>query len=326
MPEVLPTLGLNDSQQALIVTIGEDQPSMMLLGMHAADVLVTCSPTYAAELQTALAQTPMSEPMRRLGITGIVTGIDTNVWNPARSDTSLVPYTAADVRAGKRANKLRLQARCGFTEDADCPVFGVCARLVPEKGIDFVLQVFADFLRTSQLQLVVMGVGDRPYVEALRRLEAAHPAHVRYFPAFDPCVAQLLYAGCDFTLMPSLFEPCGLNQLIAMRYGTISIVSAVGGLKDTVTDLRQEPKRGLGFVMSSVCAAALEKSVMHAMAWLQGDSDLVDEVRQRAMGQDWSWRRAAAAYTTLYGEALRGANAAGCRMEINDGLARARTG
>lgn len=322
LPEVLPTLGLDDSQLEFITAIGADQPSMMLLGLQAADILVTCSPTYAVELQATLAQTPMAEPLRRRGITGIVTGIDTSIWNPARSDTSLIPYTAANVRSGKQTNKLRLQVWCGFAEDAECPIFAVNSRLVPEKGIDLVLQVFAELLRRTKLQLVVMGVGDRPYTEALQRLEAAYPAHVRYFPAFDPGVAQLLYAGSDFTLMPSIFEPCGLNQLIAMRYGTIPIVSAVGGLKDTVTDLHQDPERGVGFVLGAVSTEALETRVVQAMAWLQSGPDFVDEVRRRMMGQDWSWSRAAVAYTTLYERALQVADAS-ARMERDYGLVRA---
>jgi starch synthase len=276
---------------------------MKLFAFCAADALVTCSPTYAQEIPTLLAKTRMLEPLKQRGITGIVTGIDMDEWNASHSDAPL-PYSPATVEIGKRVNKQALQTSLGLRVDPTIPLCGLCSRLVPEKGIDLILEGLEVPLRDGLMQLVVLGVGDSQYREAFTRLQAEMPEWVHYHPVFEMPRARLLYAGCDFTLQPSLTEPCGLNQLISMRYGTLPIVNPVGGLKDTVIDVLRTPDQGSGFVMPVPTAHALHNTVEQATRWLNGDPIQVERTRQHVMQIDWSWRRAAVEYCEIYGRCL----------------------
>ncbi|MEW2624638.1 glycogen/starch synthase [Streptomyces sp. NPDC048106] len=270
-----------------------DEASLLLLGLLAADTAITGSPTYATELVAELTGTAIGAALARLPLTGIVAGIDTRLWQPAATGRVTTPYTPDTVTSGKQANKLLLQRRLGLKEDPDAALFGVCTRVVPEKGIDLLIEAVTDLAGTRNAQLVVVGQGDTSLVTGLRTLARNLPSAVAHVPRFDQDSAWLTYAGSDFTVMPSRVEPCGLNQLIAMTYGCLPVVSAVGGLCDTVTDLAEDPAHGTGFTLPDLTADALRTTMLRAMDWLAGPRDEVAAGRRRAMAQDWSWTRAA---------------------------------
>lgn len=297
-PGQLRGLGLPPVWQETLAEYG-GQAGLLLLGILAADAATTGSPTYAEELR-ARTGTALGSALGTLPLTGIVAGIDTRLWQPAAPGRPTEPYDAATVEEGKAANKALLQRRLGLAEDPGVPLFGVCSRLVPEKGVDLLLEAAAPLVRDGLAQLVVVGQGDTALVRALTSLTERAPTAVSHVPAFDQDLAWLTYAGADFTLMPSRVEPCGLNQLIAMTYGCVPVVSDVGGLRDTVTDLAADPAAGTGFVLPEPTADAVRHTMLRAARWLAGPAHQVRDVRRRAMTQDWSWARSARDTATLY--------------------------
>ncbi|MFI1734540.1 glycogen synthase [Streptomyces acidicola] len=297
-PGQLRHLGLPPAWQETLTAYGDDA-GLLLLGVLAADAATTGSPTYAEELRTRTG-TALGQALGALPLTGVVAGIDTRLWQPAAPGRPTEPYDAATVEEGKAANKRLLQQRLGLREDPDVPVFGVCSRLVPEKGVDLLTEAAASLVRDGSAQLVVVGQGDTALVDALRTLTDRAPAAVSHAPRFTQDLAWLTYAGADFTLMPSRVEPCGLNQLIAMTYGCVPVVSSVGGLRDTVTDLAADPATATGFVLPELTADAVRRTMLSAARWLSGPARQVRAVRRRAMAQDWSWARSARTTATLY--------------------------
>ncbi|CAL9638042.1 glycogen synthase [Streptomyces sp. enrichment culture] len=297
-PGELRGLGLPSAWQATLEQRGP-QAGLLLLGVLAADAATTGSPAYAEELRTRTG-TAVGSALGTLPLTGVVAGIDTRLWQPAATGRPTEPYDAATVQPGKAANKKLLQQRLGLTEDPGIPLFGVCTRLVPEKGVDLLVEAAAPLVRDGTAQLVVVGQGDTAPTDALRSLAGQAPAHVSHVPGFAQDLAWLTYAGSDFTVMPSRVEPCGLNQLIAMTYGCVPVVSRVGGLRDTVTDLVTDPASGTGFVLPELSADALRQAMLTAARWLAGPAHQVRDVRRRIMAQDWSWARSARATAALY--------------------------
>ncbi|KUN00441.1 hypothetical protein AQI95_34655 [Streptomyces yokosukanensis] len=299
-PGELPHLGLPLLWQEKLAQYDDAAAGLLLLGLLAADAATTGSPTYARELRTQTAGTALGSALGTLPLTGIVAGIDTRLWQPAAQGRPTEPYDEASVGRGKAANKRLLQQRLGLAEDPDVPLFGVCSRLVPEKGVDLLIEAAAPLIRDGSAQLVVVGQGDTATVSALESLVRQNPAGVRHIPRFAQDVAWLTYAGADFTIMPSRVEPCGLNQLIAMTYGCVPLVSAVGGLRDTVTDLAADPSLGTGFVVPQLSADAVRRTMLSAARWLSGPSQEVHGLRRRIMAQDWSWARSARDTAALY--------------------------
>ncbi|MFC7986841.1 glycogen synthase [Streptomyces sp. NPDC057336] len=297
-PGQLRHLGLPPAWQETLTQYG-GQAGLLLLGVLAADAATTGSPTYAEELR-ARTGTALGSALGTLPLTGVVAGIDTRLWQPAAHGRPTEPYDAATVNQGKAANKRLLQQHLGLREDPDVPLFGVCSRLVPEKGVDLLLEAATPLVRDGSAQLVVVGHGDTDTVNALTALTERAPAGACHVPRFTQDLAWLTYAGADFTLMPSRVEPCGLNQLIAMTYGCVPVVSKVGGLRDTVTDLTADPATGTGFALPELTADAVRRTMLTAARWLTGPARQVEAVRRRAMSQDWSWTRSARATAALY--------------------------
>lgn len=293
-----------DTELEAAAAFRDEQPSLLLLALLAADAATTGSPAYAGELLARTAGSSIGDALRALPLTGIVAGIDTALWDPGAPDRVTAAYGPGTVRAGKAANKQRLQHYLGLGADPAVAVFGVCSRLVREKGVDLLIEAAAPLVRSGLAQLVVVGQGDEDLVDLLAALARDAPAAVAHVPAFDQDSAWLTYAGADFTVMPSRVEPCGLNQLIAMTYATVPVVSAVGGLTDTVTDLA-EPG-GTGFVVPELTARALRDTMTRALRWLAGPDGEVDAVRHRAMAADWSWGRSARQTADLYLRAATG--------------------
>ncbi len=279
-----------------------EQVSFMKAGILFADRVTTVSPRYAQEIQTpefgcgleGVVQTRADD------IVGLLNGVDTRVWNPATDELLPMRYSAGSL-AGKRTCRAELLKRAGLDPAFSGPVFGIVARLTEQKGIDLVL-ANQDFFATENCRLIVLGSGERRYEEALRALVARVPEKVALTAKLDEAMSHLIEAGSDFFLMPSLFEPCGLNQMYSQLYGTVPIVSRVGGLADTVTDADEQPATGTG-LMCEPNAASLRDALARALT-LFADAPRYAAVQQRGMTRDFSWNVAAVGYETLYRESL----------------------
>ncbi|MFF5185736.1 glycogen/starch synthase [Streptomyces sp. NPDC000345] len=276
-----------------------ERPSLLLAALLAADAVVTCSAGYVDDLLRETRGTAVGAVLERMHPTGIVFGVDTGLWDPAAVDRPTCPYDASTVLLGKQLNKQELQKTLELRADDDVPVIGVCSRLVHEKGSDLLLEALEPMLRGERAQLVLVGPADGCLRERLRALLADVPEYLAYVPRFDQEIAWLTYAGSDLTVMPSRVEPCGLNQLIAYRYGTLPVASPVGGLRDTVIDVRVDPVHGGGFLIPEHSVGAVRATVDEALAWLERP-DEPTAVRTRVMRQDWSWARTAGQYAQVY--------------------------
>lgn len=269
--------------------------SFLKAGLALSDRLVTVSPTYAREIQTPEYGAGLDGLLRRRSrdLVGILNGIDPRTWNPVTDPRIPVPYDAAHLES-KEKNREELLHELGV--DGRGPLFVMVTRLAHQKGIDLVLQALDELLRRGA-RLAILGEGGAEYEEALSRAVAEHPHRLAAFFRFDDGLARRLYAGGDFFLMPSIYEPCGLGQMIAQRYGTPPVVRHTGGLADTVED-------GVtGFAFKEPSAGALIGAIERACAAWRGPE--WDPLRRRCMRLDWSWTRSAARYEQLYRSAIR---------------------
>jgi starch synthase len=271
-------------------------------GILFGDRVTTVSPRYAREIQTpefgcgldGVAQT------RAEDIVGLLNGVDTAIWNPSLDATLPARYTRADL-SGKKACRAELLTRCGFEPSFKGPIFGMICRFAEQKGVDLVL-ANRDFFLANDCRFAVLGTGDKRIEAEMKALVAEAPQKVALFLKLDEAMSHLIEAGSDFFVMPSLFEPCGLNQMYSQVYGTVPIVSRVGGLVDTVTDADEQPATGTG-LMCDPTAASLRDALQRGLA-LYADPGRYAAVQQRGMARDFSWKVAAAGYETLYNEAL----------------------
>ncbi|MCZ7644279.1 MAG: glycogen synthase GlgA [Planctomycetota bacterium] len=273
-----------------------------------ADALNTVSPAYAREIQTAEHGCGLDGALgdRAEDLFGVVNGIDPQAWNP-RSDPHLPAAYDAEDLAGKAACREALLKRFKLPADASGAVVGIVGRLVEQKGFDLVAQALDELARRNLL-LVVLGTGDPRLQERLEKAARRHGERIAAAFAFDNGLAHLLTAGSDALLMPSRFEPCGLNQLYALRYGTVPIVHAVGGLGDTVTDATEAALAdgtATGFAFQEFTPQGLLGAVDRALALRQGDPAAWTRLQRTGMGQDWSWPRSAERYVELYERAKR---------------------
>ncbi len=279
-----------------------EQISFMKGGILFADRVTTVSPRYAQEIQTpefgcgldGVVQT------RAEDIVGLLNGVDTAVWNPATDAFLPAKYSGGDL-AGKQACRVELLKRVGMDPAFDGPIFGMVARLAEQKGVDLLL-ANQDFFFTQKSRLIVLGSGEKRYEDAITALAARAPAWIALSAKLDEGMSHLIEAGADFFVMPSLFEPCGLNQMYSQIYGTIPIVSRVGGLVDTVTDADEFPASGTG-LMCEPTPAGLRDALLRAVG-LFADRPRYEAVQRRAMTRDFSWKVAAAGYEKLYQETL----------------------
>ncbi|GAB4512172.1 MAG: glycogen synthase GlgA [Sulfuricaulis sp.] len=282
------------------------QMSFIKGGLVFADQLTTVSPTYAREIQTPEWGDGLDGLLRHRAarLTGILNGIDASEWNPAHDRFLVKRYSMRQLR-DKAANKLALQREFGLPQEADTPLIGMVGRLVQQKGIDLVIDTLPGFMHRP-LQLVVLGSGETGYEETLRKQAARHAGRMAVHIGYDEQLAHRIEAGADMFLMPSRFEPCGLNQLYSLRYGTVPIVRHVGGLADTVVDATEENiKSGnaTGIVFKDARAATLLGAVDRALT-LRRDAVRWKQIMLAGMRQDFSWDRSAAEYLQLY-ERLR---------------------
>ena len=278
------------------------QINLMKGGILFADRVTTVSPRYAKEIQTPEFGCGLDGVVqaRADDIVGLLNGVDNSVWNPAVDPLIPARFSVVNM-SGKGVCRTELLQRCGFATDFKGPIFGMIARLTEQKGIDFVL-ANRDFFLAHECRLVVLGSGDKRMEGEIRDLAAAAPKKVYLCAKLDEPMSHLIEAGADFFLMPSIFEPCGLNQMYSQVYGTVPIVSRVGGLADTVIDADADPIGGTG-LMCEPNAASLRDALQRALI-LFADKPRHSAVQLRAMAKDFSWKVAAAGYERLYQEAL----------------------
>src|SRR6195952_2772055 len=267
-----------------------DQMCMLKGGIVYADRVTTVSPQYAKEIQTPEFGNGMDGVIRtRLeDLYGLLNGIDTAVWNPA-TDASLPAKFSADDLNGKALCRAKLLKEFGWSNKFKGPVFGMVCRFTPAKGLDLILGA-KDFFADANCRLVILGGGEKKYETWLRDFAAALPGKVAVFVRQDETMSHLVEAGADFFLMPSLFEPCGLNQMYSQAYGTVPLVSNVGGLVDTVTDIDVAPETGTGIV-SPAKQEEFNAGLQRALA-LYADKVRYGAVQKRAMERDFSWKTA----------------------------------
>jgi starch synthase len=279
-----------------------DQMCMMKAGIVFADLVTTVSPNYAKEIQTPEFGNGMDGVIatRLEDLHGLINGIDTAVWNPA-VDASLPARYSATNLAGKPLCRAALLKEMGWDDKFKGPIFGMVCRFTAAKGLDLVLAA-ANFFANEDCRLIVLGGGEKKYEEAMRALAAAHPSKVAVCVRQDEAMSHLIEAGSDFFLMPSLFEPCGLNQMYSQAYGTVPLVSRVGGLVDTVVDTPATGDAGTG-IMFSPSFEGFSNGLARAIG-LYADKPRYAAVQKRAMERDFSWKTAVAAYEQLYANAL----------------------
>ena len=276
-------------------------------GIVFADAVNTVSPTYAREIQTPEFGCGMEGLLAQVRgkLSGIVNGVDYDQWDPAGDPHVAARYTADTVFENKPTCKADLQRAFGLPEDA-APVLGMVARLVSQKGIDLVMSAAPGLLELG-CQIVVLGDGDPEYHDELKAFQAKHPTQVGLYLGFNEAVAHKIEAGADLFLMPSRYEPCGLNQIYSLRYGTPPVVRATGGLADTIVNATEEnldAGRATGFSFAAYTADALFETVRWALALRRDRPADFRRVVRTAMAQDWSWDRSAEAYETLYRKVL----------------------
>jgi starch synthase len=278
--------------------------SLLKGGIVFADVLSTVSPTYAREIQTPYFGVGMQGVLaeRSRDLYGIVNGVDYDAWDPATDRAIAARYTSKTVREGKPRCKTALQERFRLPVRPATPLLGVVARLAEQKGIDLIAGA-AEQLLQDDVQLVVLGDGDQVYQHMLTRLHERHPDKMGLYLGFDESLAHQIEAGADAFLMPSIYEPSGLNQLYSMRYGTVPVVRATGGLADTVVDctpqtLSSDTATGFCFVPPTI--DAFREAVHRALEMYRRQPDVWLQVMRCGMRQDWSWNRSAAEYEKLF--------------------------
>jgi starch synthase len=271
----------------------------MKAGIVFADKVTTVSPSYAKEIATPEGGARLDGVIRARGrdVVGISNGIDFAVWNPATDPHLVARYDAEDPGAKARC-KADLQAQLGLAVRPDAPVFGVVARLDPQKGLDLLVEAAPRIMR-QDAQLVVLGEGDAALADALVHLAERFPERVAFRRAFDEPLAHKIYAGADFFLAPSRSEPAGLTHLYAMRYGAIPVVRATGGMRDTVLDCDPAMETGTGIVFDRPDAEEFYGAIARALsAWRQREG--LARLRHRVMRRDFSWDRSARQYQSLY--------------------------
>lgn len=272
----------------------------MLGALRYADAITTVSPTYANEIQTPEFGEGLDGVLRErsYALQGILNGIDVAGFDPATDKRIAANYTVED-RSGKAVCKAKLQEELGLEVRDDRPLMVMVTRLTRQKGMDLVMYAL-DRILAGGVQVAVLGTGDRDYEDGLRYFQDKYPGTMAARIEFDPALSQRMYAAADMFLMPSKFEPCGLSQIIAMRYGTLPIVRETGGLKDTVQPYNEFTGEGTGFSFSNFNGDEMGDAVFRAARLFWDNRDAWNQLVTQAMSQDFSWTRSADKYLDLY--------------------------
>ena len=278
-----------------------DAINFMKAAIVTADAVSTVSETYAGELQYPYFSHGMSEvlTLRAGSFYGITNGIDTGVFDPNGTPGLVAHYTAETMEEGKAKNKAALQEELGLDVEPDVPLYAIVSRLAGHKGIDL-LTYICDTFMSRKAQLAVIGTGEAQYEQAMIALSQKYPGKMVARLAFDPALANRVYAGADAYLMPSKSEPCGLSQLIAMHFGTIPVVHATGGLNDTVKPYNPETKEGRGFTFQSYNGEDFMAAVDRSLELYESDRAAWNELAAKDMEIDFSWKVPAQAYMDMF--------------------------
>lgn len=269
------------------------------------DVISTVSKAYAEEIKTAWYGEGLDGLLRQNSdkLSGIVNGIDIHSYDPAHDRHIFMNYDAEHI-AGKSENKAGVQAMLGLNQSDDRILISMISRLVAPKGLDLVVRIAEELLQDPEVQIAVLGTGDPKYEDFFRMLSAKHPGRVSAKIYFDEDLARKLYAGSDIFLMPSAFEPCGLSQMIAMRYGSLPLVRETGGLRDTVVPYNQYTGEGTGFSFINYNAHELQETIWRSLWLYRNDRKTWERLVRNAMSYDSSWERSAGEYMNLYRNAI----------------------
>src|ERR1043166_620652 len=276
-----------------------------------ADTLTTVSPRYALEINTEELGCGLDDILRARqdALTGILNGVDYEEWNTVKNPYLTAPYDVDDL-SGKEVEKLALQKEFSLPPRADVPLFTNITRLAEQKGVDIQMGALEEML-AADLQFVLLGSGSPDYELAYQRLARRYPKKVSVRIGFDQGLSHRIEAGGDFFLMPSRYEPCGLNQMYSLRYGTVPIVRITGGLDDSVVDIAEDLDHANGIKFAEYSVRALAKAIRKALVLFPSD-DLMQHYRRNGMQADFSWDRTAAEYTQAYQKIGR----ASCRERV----------
>ncbi|MDD4600187.1 MAG: glycogen synthase GlgA [Negativicutes bacterium] len=293
-------LGLDESYLSPDKLEFNDGVNFMKGGLVFADQISTVSRTYAEEIQYPYFGEKLDGLLRqrRDDLTGIVNGLDYDLYNPA-TDARLFANYGVKTIDKKQENKTKLQEKLGLPVRRDIPLIAIVSRLVPSKGLDLIAHILDELLGHESVQLVVLGTGDDKYQQLFEQAAWQYPGKVSSNVCFDENFAHQIYAGADLFLMPSLYEPCGIGQLIALRYGTLPVVRETGGLKDTVLSYNKYTDKGNGFTFAHYNAHDMLYTIKRALG-LYYDIPVWNRIVTNAMSSDYSWQESAKQYVGLY--------------------------
>ena len=284
--------------------------NLLKSGIVFADAITTVSARYAQEIQEPQHGCGLDGVLRSRSsvLAGIANGVNYEVWDPSNDQLIDQQYTVSNWQSGKAANRAALREEFGLPDESDTPLVGLVGRLADQKGWDLVIDLMNNWLAEgSPVQWIVLGTGDLRYHQALSELASKYSKKLSVHLAFSDRLAHRIEAGSDIFMMPSQYEPCGLNQLYSLRYGTVPVVNPTGGLADTVTDATDETiERGTatGFYMSSFHSHALGEALDRAVKIYREQPEIWGRIVRTGMQQDWSWRRSAIQYEQLYSDTL----------------------
>jgi len=275
-------------------------------GIVYADAVAAVSRRYADEIRTQEFGHGLDGLLRSIGnkMVAIRNGIDGDYWNPSVDPYLPVHYDAPDTE-GKAACRKALLAECGLDRNVALPIFGMVTHINIHKGIDLLVRVLGDNALCGDSIFVILGKGEKLLADALRGLADRFPHRITFKNGYDERFSHLIHAGSDFYLMPSRYEPCGMNQMYAMRYGTVPVVRAVGGLQETVIDIDEHPSHGTGLVFRDATPEALGKRIRDAVHLFKNNSERYAMMARRCMAADFGFAAAADAYQSLYHNLLR---------------------
>ncbi|MDX2227937.1 MAG: glycogen synthase GlgA [Verrucomicrobiae bacterium] len=302
---VFPYLGLGGDYFHPGVIEDHGKVNLLKAGVFFADAITTVSPTYKEEIKTPLGGQGLAPFLngRHEDFFGVLNGVDYEHWDPATDPLLPARYSGEDLR-GKARCKFALQERMGLARDAEAPIFGVVSRFARQKGFDLLKEALPRALQDMHCQVVVLGQGDPATEDFFRWLVQTYPGKAGAQIGFSNETAHLIEAGSDFFLMPSLYEPCGLNQMYSLKYGTLPVVRATGGLEDTVVNYNESTGEGTGFKFYEPSGMAVYYTMGWAVSTWFDRPQHIDRMRAAAMAQDFGWHKPAAQYEKVYRHAL----------------------
>lgn len=284
--------------------------NLLKTGIVFADRVTTVSPTYAREITTPEFGCGLEGVLRDRGaeLVGIVNGVDYDHWNPANDPHIAQNYDSQSWQSGKAACKAWLQAQLGLPVRPGVPLIGIVSRLASQKGWDLIIPMLSNWAHNPDIQWVILGTGDVHYEKKLRELAASHTGNLAVQLAFSEPLAHQIEAGSDIFLMPSRYEPCGLNQLYSLKYGSVPVVNRTGGLADTVTDTNPatlQNRSASGFVCDQYTVPCLEETLSRTLELYLHQKEIWAQIVHTGMEQDWSWSQSAQRYLEVYEHLIR---------------------